>query len=144
VIVEVETAERTYRKQLALQDGLFGLFGLIMATSDCPFLEFLRPMARFHLPFSNLTETMVRATSFYLLKQYFVAKNGGTPDFELKELRKHYDLLEEVNRGMIERIHSISAADAETNSIVILDTLAQLLSNQLNNKLSDLDSIFLS
>jgi hypothetical protein len=51
VLVEVETTERIYRKGLPLQEGLFGLFGLIMATSDCPFMEFLRPMARFHLPF---------------------------------------------------------------------------------------------
>ena len=32
--------------------------------------------------------------------------------------------------------------DAEANSIVILDTFAQILSNQLSNKLPDLDKLF--
>src|SRR6476660_5158978 len=59
VVAEVVTAERTYMKELKLQEGLSGLLGLIMATSDCPYFEFLRPMARFHLPFSSLKETMV-------------------------------------------------------------------------------------
>ena len=143
VTVEVVTAERTYRKQLKLQEGLFGLFGLIMATSDCPFMDFLRPMALFHLPFSSLKETTVRSVSFYLLKQYFVAKKGGKPDYDLRELKKFYDSLEEVNRGMIDRIRSIAKADAEANSIVILDTFAQVLSGQLTNKLPDLEKMFL-
>jgi hypothetical protein len=144
VVVEVDTSERTYRKTLPLQEGLFGLFGLIMATSDCPFMEFLRPMARFHLPFSSLKETTVRSVSFYLLRQYFVAKKGGKPDYELTELQNLYDAIEEVNQGMAARIRSVSKADAETNSIVILDTFAQLLSEQLTNKLSDLDKMFAS
>jgi hypothetical protein len=144
VLVEVVTAERTYRKQLKLQKGLFGLFGLIMATSDCPFLAFLRPMALFHLPFSTLKETTVRSVSFYLLRQYFVAKRGGKADYGLKELQKLYDSLEEVNLGMVQRISSIASADADANSIVILDTFAQLLSTQLSNNLPDLDRMFLS
>jgi hypothetical protein len=144
VQVEVETSERRYRKQLHLQEGLFGLVGLIMATSDCPFMEFLRPMARFHLPFSTLKETTIRAVSFYLLRQYFVAKKGGHPDYDLIELQKHYEALEQVNLGMATRIRSISKADAETNSIVILDTFAQMLSEQLTNKLPDLEKMFAS
>jgi hypothetical protein len=144
VLVEVETVERMYRKNLRLQEGLFGLFGLIMATSDCPYMEFLRPMARFHLPFSTLRETTVRAVSFYLLRQYFVAKKGGKPDYDLAELRKHYEHLEGVNLGMAERIRSVTEADAEANSIVILHTFAQLLSDQLTNQLPDLEKMFKS
>ena len=144
LIVEVETAERTYRKNLRLQDGLFGLFGLIMAASDCPYMEFLRPMARFHLPFSTLKETTVRSVSFYLLRQFFVAKKGGTPDLTLVELQKHYEALEQVNLGMATRIRSMSKADAETNSIVILDTFAQMLSDQLTHKLPELEKMFTS
>jgi len=144
VLIEVVTAERIYRKELPLQEGLFGLFGLIMATSDCPTLDFLRPMARFHLPFSTLQETTIRSVSFYLLRQYFVAKRGGTPDYDLVDLQKRYDALEEVNRRMADRIRSISKDDAEANSIVILDTFAQLLSNQLTHKLPGLDKLFSS
>jgi hypothetical protein len=56
VSVEVETPERSYRREAPLQDGLFSLVGLLMATSDCPHMAFLRPSARFHLPFSTSRE----------------------------------------------------------------------------------------
>lgn len=142
VMVEVDSAERAYRKQLPLQDGLFGLFGLIMATSACPYLAFLRPMARFHLPFSSLEETMVRSASFYLLKQYFVAQQGGTPDFTLKEFGKLYENLNLVNQGIVERIRSVAKADADANSLVNLDSFASLLSSQAASNFSDLAGIF--
>ena len=77
--VTVTTEERTYVKRLPLQRGIFGIFGLVMATSSCPYMDFLKPMARFHLPFSSVEETIVRSVSMYLLKQYFVAKRGGCP-----------------------------------------------------------------
>jgi len=67
--VYVETPERTYYKNTSLQDGLFSIFGVIMATSGCPPLDFLRPMARFHLPFSTLEETMIRSSSMKKLKK---------------------------------------------------------------------------
>jgi len=75
--VTVTTEERTYVKRLPLQRGIFGIF--VMATSSCPYMDFLKPMARFHLPFSSVEETIVRSVSLYLLKQYFVAKRGGHP-----------------------------------------------------------------
>lgn len=142
VTVEVLTAERTYTKQLPLQDGLFGLFGLIMATSDCPYMSFLRPMARFHLPFSTLEETTIRSVGFYLLRQLYVMRQGGKPDFSLSEFTKLYENLTQVNVGIINRIRSIAKADADMNSIVGLDAFASLLSTHISNQLSDLDSLF--
>lgn len=142
VVVNVETVERTYRKEVRLQEGLASLIGLIMATSDCPVTGFLRPMARFHLPFSSLKETAIRSVSLYLLKQYFVAKNGGKPDYDLTELQKRYAAVEEVNLAMADRLRSMSDEDADANSIVILDTFAQILSSQLSNKLPDLRKLF--
>ncbi len=142
VSVEVVTEERTYKKDIALQEGLFGLLGLLMSTSECPYFDFLRPMAMFHLPFSSLKETMIRSVSFYLLRQYFVAKKGGQPDFELKSFGEYYSQVEKVNEAMIERIRSISKADAEANSIVILDGFAKMLSFQLMDGLPDLESYF--
>lgn len=142
VTVEVETTERIYKKNLPLQDGLFGLFGLIMATSECPYFAFLRPMARFHLPFSSLDETMVRSASFYLLKQYFVAQKGGSGDFSLKEFSKLYDDVGQVNHGIIRRIRALAKADADANSIVNLDAFASLLSSQAASQFSDLERYF--
>lgn len=142
VEVEVETAERTYSKKLPLQQGLYGLFGLIMATSACPYFEFLRLMARFHLPFSTLQETVARSVSFYLLRQHFVAKRGGKPDFELQEYAKLYKDVEKVNLGLVQRIRSVAVEDANANSVVSLDALAKMLSTQLGKGLESLEKTF--
>jgi hypothetical protein len=142
VSVEVTTTERTYRKEVPMQDGLFSLMGLIMSTSACPHLDFLRPMARFHLPFSTSKETTVRSVSFYLLRQYFAAKRGCEPDYSLAELQQLYDAIGEVNRGMAARMRSASESDAHANAIVVLDLFAQLLLDQVNDKLSSFEMLF--
>jgi hypothetical protein len=142
VNVEVVSAQRTYTKTLPLQDALFGLFGLIMATSGCPYMSFLKPMARYHLPFSSIEETFVRTASFYLFKQYFTAKKGGTPDFALANFSQLYSNLNLVNRGIIARIRSIAKADADANSIVSLDAFASLLPLQIKTDFAEFAQIF--
>ena len=142
VDVEVITTERTCRKNVALQDGLYSLMGLIMATSDCPHLEFLRPMARFHLPFSSSKETTVRSVSFYLMRQYFTRKENRKPDYDLEELQALYDAVGEVNLGMAARLRSASESDAHPNAIVVLDIFGQLLSDQITKQLPDFKALF--
>jgi hypothetical protein len=51
--VWVRTPEREYSKQVSLEEGLRALLGVIMATSACPILGKLRPMAQNHLPFAS-------------------------------------------------------------------------------------------
>ena len=65
------TAERTVTKNTLVQDGLSSIMGIIMATSGCPTMDILKPMARFHLPFATVDEAMFRSISVYLLRQYF-------------------------------------------------------------------------
>ncbi|OQW47219.1 MAG: hypothetical protein A4S09_15615 [Proteobacteria bacterium SG_bin7] len=144
VEVEVYTRYRNYFKKISLQEGLYSIFGLIMATSSCPHMKFLRPMARFHLPFSNFQETIVRSSSFYLLGQFFVQKNGGKPDFHLKGLDLLYEKVQQVNLGIIERIRSVATGDADANSVTILQGFAQLLSMQLSDDLSEIEPYFTS
>lgn len=142
VEVEVYTKYRNYFKKISLQEGLYSIFGLIMATSSCPHMKFLRPMARFHLPFSNFHETIVRSASFYLLRQYFVQKKGATPDFQLKGLNDLYEKVQQVNMGIIERIRSVATGDADANSVTILQGFAQLLAMQLSEDLSEIEPYF--
>ncbi len=53
VFVSVTTEDRTYKKRTTIDEALSSLMGIIMATSGCPVLDHLRPMARFHLPFAT-------------------------------------------------------------------------------------------
>ena len=70
--VEIITKERVVSTDTTAQNGISSLMGLVIAGSGCPHTAFFKPMARFHLPFANEEETIYRATSSYLLAQYFL------------------------------------------------------------------------
>lgn len=142
-MVICETAERSYSKTTSVMEGLSSIFGVIMATSDCPVMEFLKPMARFHLPFSTIEETTVRTASMYLLAQYFRFKDQPGMKFDFKTLEKHYANVQIVNEGLLRRINNVSSEDADKNAIIILHSLSQFLSMEIDYSLSGLESIFL-
>lgn len=140
--ITVKSNERSYLKRASIQEGLFSIFGLIMATSGCPHMDFFRPMARFHLPFSSTEETIVRSVSMYLLGQYFNHKKGLKADFDLEHLNALYDNVNQVNEGILARIRTIAEKDADMNAITILQSFAMLLNMALSNELSSIASLF--
>jgi hypothetical protein len=141
-VVKVSTAERIYIKKVSLQDGIFSIFGLVMATSGCPYMEFLKPMARFHLPFSTSEETIVRSVSMYLMRQFFVAKRGGDPDWTLQKLDGLYKDIQKVNQGILSRIRGLAKGDADANAITVLHSFSTLLSMAISSDLSKIDPMF--
>lgn len=142
--IEVTTKERIYSKKTDTQEGLFSILGLIMATSGCAHLDFLRPMAKYHLPFSSSEETIIRSVSLYLLGQYFNAKKGFEFDTTLEKLNKQYGEITHINKGILARIRSLtdSSGDADSNAITILQTLGQLLSMAIKKDLNNYAEIF--
>ncbi len=136
------TAERTYTKNTIVQDGLSSILGIIMATSGCPTMNILKPMARFHLPFASVDEAMFRSVSVYLLRQYFIQQKGGNGDFSLSVMQKYYEQIEVVNKGILERIGQASKLDADKNAIVILNCMAQILNMEVDDNLTSLQSYF--
>jgi len=141
--VTVTVAERVYVNELPLQQGLFGILGALMATSGCPVMGFLRPMVRHHLPFASFEETAVRVVSTYLMSQYFKHKKGETADWDLTGLDKHYDEIQKVNQGIVQRLNLIPrSGDANANSITILDSFAKLLSMSLKRDLKSFEGLF--
>lgn len=141
-VTEVVTEERTYLKKGGLSSALGSLFGLVMATSGCPHLDFLRPMARFHLPFATIEDTIVRSASFHLLRQYRKARRGGGESLELGALARQYDALAAVNRGLADRIRAIGGKDSGRNAVVALDVFAKMLHMEFKDELPILDEIF--
>ena len=142
--VMCETQERTYVKDTSVMEGLSAIFGVIMATSDCPIMEFLKPMARFHLPFSTIEETTVRTASMYLLAQYFKHKDEAGMKFDFSTLEKHYAKVQLVNEGLLKRIKGVSSEDADKNAIITLHSLSQFLSMEIDYSLSGLESVFIN
>ena len=141
-IVICDTSERRYSKKTSVMEGLSAIFGVIMATSDCPIMEFLKPMARFHLPFSTIEETTVRTASMYLLAQYFRYRDQSGVRFDFKTLEKHYSQVQQVNEGLLRRINSVSSEDADKNAIITLHSISQFLSMEIDYSLAGLESIF--
>jgi hypothetical protein len=126
---KVETPERVFSSRLPIQTAIYSLLGLLMATSGCPHMDFLKPMARYHLPFSTAEETIVRTSSLYLLTQYFKEDSGDEADYRLAYLGELYEQVSKVNEGIIQRIRSRSASgDTNANSIITLNSFAQILS----------------
>ncbi|MFP3981036.1 MAG: DUF6901 family protein [Desulfobacterales bacterium] len=140
--VKCVTPERTYMKDTRIQDGLYSILGIVMATSDCPVMSFYKPMARFHLPFSTSEETLFRSASVYLLQQYFEHKRGGQPDLEMRHLSSRLQMVQDVNTGIIARIRSVSVKDADANAVIILDSFSKLLEMAIEDRLSSLEYLF--
>jgi hypothetical protein len=144
VEVRVDMPERSVTKATTVQRGVGALMGLLAASSACPHADFLRPMAHFHLPFASEEETIYRAASTYLLGQYFLARQGGVPDWELDGLKAHYLALQSVNVAMAKRLRRAVDADGALNALVILDLLAKALPYSIDDKLDDIKAAFLA
>lgn len=135
------SSERTVSKKTTVQEGLASILGLLMATSGCPIMDFFRPMARFHLPFSSVEESIFRIVAMYMLRQYYRRGSNDTRD-PLDEIRIHYSQVKLVNVGILERIRNISALDADKNALVTLTSLAQILELEIETNLESLQSLF--
>jgi hypothetical protein len=142
VHVMVETAERTYSKDTTVQNALSAMMGIFMVTSDCPVMASLKPMVRFHLPFATVEETMFRAVTTYLLKQYYKFVNGEETDWNLKGLHTSYEKIQTVNRGMAQRMRSVVDKDANLNALVVLDVFAKELPFSIEKSLRELEYLF--
>ncbi len=145
VEVRLETEARTFVKRASLQEAVSSLIGLYMVTSGCPIMGKLKPMARYHLPFSTLEETRYRVLSMYLLAQYFIAKRGRSPDWEFKELIRLYEEIQTVNSHFFKRLAQTDVEDASLNAIVRLDAFAGSIAFTVDQQLlEELERLFRS
>ena len=141
--VDVITAERKISQLTTVQKGISSLMGLVIAASGCPHTAFFKAMGRFHLPLASNEETIFRATSMYLLAQYFLKMDGRQADLELSGLTKIYRNIQIVNVAIARRLRSTSMSDSLINAIVILDNFAKNLPFAIEKSLEDLRHLFL-
>ncbi len=141
-VVTVETPQRTYMKETTLQKGLSSIIGIYMVTSNCPIMDKLRPMSRFHLPFATPVETFFRSISSYLTAQYLLMRKGEEPDWSLTKLVEIYKAINVVNRGMSQRLLNASEKDANVNALVILHSFGDGISYFIESGLDELEPMF--
>ena len=134
--------ERTYLKETSIQTGLYSILGIVMATSNCPVMDFYKPLARFHLPFSTLEETIFRMAASYLLKQYFEYKNGQKPDLDMRHMIDTLKKVEQVNAGILKRIKRIAVEDAQNNALIVLNSFCQMFTMEIEESLISIEYLF--
>jgi hypothetical protein len=142
VQVLVETPERTYSRHTDLQQGLSSMIGLVMATSGCPILARLRPMAFTHLPFMSPEESTFRTLSMYLLAQHMRQRAGLAPDRNLEHLLGLLEQCRETNMAFVRRLQSLGVKDATLNALARLNALGEITSLSVESDLSRLEALF--
>lgn len=140
--VEVTTSERVVCRESTIQHGICSLMGLLMATSRCPMTGFFKPMARFHLPFASTEETIWRASSTYLLAQYFKQQDGREPDLAFAGLVRIYNEILTVNASFVKRLRSACDGDSMVNAIILLDMFAQSMPSAIDESLEEIRRLF--
>jgi hypothetical protein len=125
-----------------VQQAMSSVFGLIMATSGCPWTDRLRPMARFHVPFAGETETLYRSVSMYLLSQEFVPVETRAGARGFAALEDLYRNLHVVNRDMSRRLGAAATTDPARNALALLDSFTLLLPAALERSLDELQPLF--
>ncbi len=140
--VIVSTFERVVCSETTIQRGVGSLMGLLMATSRCPKTCFFKPMARFHLPFASTDETIWRATSTYLLAQYFKQQDGGAPDLLFEGLSHIYNDIQTVNISFAKRLRAACHNDSMVNAIILLDMFAQSMPSAIDESLEEIRHLF--
>jgi hypothetical protein len=142
VDLTVVTGDRTVTQHTTAQTSISSFMGLLIATSGCPHTVYLRPMARYHLPLANRDETIYRATSMYLLAQYFVKKAGGAAELELEGLSRIYQEMGTVNISIAKRLREASRSDSSVNAIVVLDAYAKMVELVIDDSLRHIQPLF--
>lgn len=133
--VHVRTGEREYSKMVNLEEGLRSLLGVIMATSACPILSQLKPMANNHLPFASSSEFALRTISMYLMRELFHARDGQVPDWDLTGLTEDFKALQLVNQALWHRIHDACAGDTNLKAFLSFFSMASSMTYSLETQL---------
>ncbi|BES71194.1 hypothetical protein RE428_22120 [Marinobacter nanhaiticus D15-8W] len=140
VTVMVDDERRRYEKETTLEEALRSLLGLIMATSRCPILGELRPMAIHHMPFASSEEFIMRSVSLYLLQQYFAKRHDGKPDWELEGLVGRNQRLQLVNQALWQRIHTVCKGDSNLKALLNFFSMASSVTFSLETQLRKLET----
>jgi hypothetical protein len=135
--VTAQVRGRDVSKRTSVQAGLSALLGIYMTTSGCPVLAKLRPMVRFHQPFTTEEETIFRSVATYLFGQFLRKEKGESPDWSLDGLAAIYREVAEVNRAFAKRLKTAVVNDANVNALVVLDTFAKSMPYIIEDRLEE-------
>ena len=140
--LEVIRGAQHLSQHTTAQRAISSLLGLLFATSGCPHTNFLKPMARFHLPLASEEETVFRAAGMYLLAQYYLQQDGRGSELELNGLADIYDNLHLINKTIAERIRCVAHSDSSVNAVILLDMFTNLMPFSIEDHMDEIRHLF--
>lgn len=135
--VLVVTPEYEARKRTDTQTALSALMGLILATSACPILGHLRPLAYTHRPFASPTEMVYRIVSMQLTGCFLRGEPVGL--YGLDALLADID---QLNHAFSGRLNRAVQRDAGINALVALHSRSMLVSLSIEAELENIRAWF--
>ena len=135
--VLVVTPEYEARKRTDTQTALSALMGLILATSACPILGRLRPLAHTHRPFATPTEMVYRIVTMHLMGRYLRGKPAG-----LEGLERILTDIDTLNHAFAGRLNRAVQRDAGTNALVVLHSRSMLVSLSIDAEIENIRAWF--
>jgi hypothetical protein len=141
--LEVTTSVRHVFQRTSAQRAISSLLGILFPASGCPHTAFFKPMVRFHLPLANEEETIFRASSMFLLAQYFLRKKKLSEALNFKGLQKIYENMNLLNMNVAERLRNASCTESSINAIVLLDVFAFTMPLLIEDQLDEIRHLFI-
>jgi hypothetical protein len=137
VQVHVVTPEYEARKRTDTQTALSALMGLILATSACPILRRMLPLAHMHMPFASPTERVYRIVSMHLLGSFLQGESSG-----LDGLDKFFADIELLNQAFCGRLNRALKRDAGINALLALHSRSMLASLSIKPEMENIRAWF--
>lgn len=133
--IEVHAVTPHYeaRKRTDAQTALSAVMGLILATSACPILGRLRPLAHMHMPFAPATETVYRIVSMHLLGCFLGGESTG-----LAGLEDFFSDIDRLNQAFFGRLNRAVQRDAGINALISLHSRSVLASMSLKAEMKNI------
>ncbi len=135
--VLVTTPEYEARKHTDTQTALSALMGLILATSGCPILGRMRPLAHMHMPFATPTEMVYRIVSMHLLGCFLRGEPVG-----LGGLDAFFSDIDRLNHAFFGRLRLAVQRDAGINALLALHSRSMLASLSIKAEMENIRAWF--
>lgn len=142
VLCEIITPQRTYKARVPMSVGLGSCLGLALATSSCPVLDLLRPMAHLHLPFATASETYLRNMSLALMGLWLREQRLGYRDKNLKDFHAYQEKLRVVNTALCERLRTADNNELGREAVLLLDIFAEIIQSSPLKSHNALNDVF--
>lgn len=135
--VHVVTPEYEARKRTDTQTALSGLMGLILATSACPILGRMRPLAHMHMPFASTTERVYRIVAMQLMGCFL-----HNEPLDLHGLDSFFSDVERLNQAFFGRLNRAVQRDAGINALLALHSRSMLASMSIKQEMENIRTWF--